>query len=123
MKRVGWLALSMLALGCESPPLDALDGAVALAAFGAPCAVSEDCESGICLALEDGRAVCSRVCGARTDCPAGRNWECVQPDIDARVCGCVPNASAEICGDGLDNDCNGAADDCRFCEGEVVASN
>ena len=61
----------MLALGCESPPLDALDGAVALAAFGAPCAVSEDCESGICLALEDGRAVCSRVCGARTDCPAG----------------------------------------------------
>src|SRR5206468_4019646 len=37
-----------------------------------------------------------------------------------QVCGCRKLAEKEICGDGIDNDCNGRVDDCKMCNGVAV---
>ncbi len=75
-------------------------------AFGSPCTRLADCASGIC--LPSGR--CSRACAGATDCPAASTgWSCpTLPGLGA-VCNCVPRG-AEVC-NGVDDDCNGTADE------------
>src|SRR5690606_3426517 len=38
----------------------------------------------------------------------------------AKVCACVPDSTEEVCGDGIDNECNGLVDDCQICNGKPV---
>ncbi|MEQ8886040.1 MAG: hypothetical protein RID93_00280, partial [Sandaracinaceae bacterium] len=110
-------AASLLLMACEGDRPMGGDGG-AMAEFTEACGVSGDCLSGLCLEIAADRAFCTRGCATDADCPDSGNWGCVQPDrFGARVCGCVPDATEEICGDGLDNDCDGATDDCRICDG------
>lgn len=93
-------------------------------AFGRQCSVNEDCASGLCVSTGPATAVCSVACSSDDHCPLAPNWGCVSPfDLSFRVCGCVATGTAEICGDGVDNDCDGAVDDCRVCDGVPVPAN
>lgn len=93
-------------------------------AFGRQCSVNEDCASGLCVSTGPATAVCSVACSSDDHCPLAPNWGCVSPfDLSFRVCGCVATGAAEICGDGVDNDCDGAVDDCRVCNGVPVPAN
>lgn len=89
--------------------------------FAETCGATEDCASGLCLELSGDRAICTRRCEADGDCPGGPNWGCVTPvGFAGRVCGCVPDSVEEVCGDGIDNDCDDEIDDCRLCDGVPV---
>ncbi len=115
-----WLvAFSVLLIsGCsaESSPLPR-----AGAEFGAPCQRTEDCSSGLCVRRDSAGGICTRTCTTATDCPASPNWGCVGAEnFESQICACVPDAEAEICGDGKDNECNGRVDDCLICDGVAV---
>ena len=76
------------------------------------------CASGWCIAIEDGRSICTRRCLRRQDCPD--DWDCrlidnTPPDI---VSACMPR-SDRLCGVcERDSDCpNGF---CRILDGESV---
>jgi hypothetical protein len=72
---------------------------------GAPCANDTQCNLGVCLDI--GR--CSHVCPL----PACDNgWVCA-PEGARNVCQC-PTVTAETC-NGIDDDCNGIADDNAVC--------
>ena len=73
--------------------------------FGAACTRLDQCASGVC--LPSGR--CSRACAGAADCPASIGWTCTALPGLGPVCGCTPRG-AETC-NGLDDDCNGVADD------------
>lgn len=91
--------------------------------FGSPCQRSEDCQSGVCVRLDSRGGICSIACTEYSSCPQADNWACVQTlNVDFRVCACRQLASVETCADGLDNDCDGAVDDCRVCDGVQVAN-
>jgi hypothetical protein len=91
--------------------------------LGERCQKTEDCASSLCVRVNQDGGICSQACSDDSSCPRGDNWGCAPaPAQSFSVCACVPLADKEICGDGLDNDCNGAADDCRYCDGERVAN-
>jgi hypothetical protein len=90
--------------------------------FGDRCEVTEDCSSGLCVRIDEAGGVCSRPCEGDAGCPDVPNWACVASDqVEVELCACRKFAETEICGDGLDNDCDGVADDCRMCDGQAVA--
>ncbi len=115
-------------VAATSLALVACDGAAPAADSGLPgrdlwerCQVNEECDSTACVQVASSRGVCTRRCESDGDCPGGASWGCVSADGAAtRICACVSDAEEEICGDGLDNDCNGATDDCRECGGVPV---
>lgn len=91
--------------------------------LGERCEKTEECASSLCVRVDEDGGICSRACSDDSGCPRGDNWGCVPaPEQSFSVCACVRLADAELCGDGLDNDCNGAADDCRYCDGQRVAN-
>lgn len=91
--------------------------------LGDECQKSEDCESTFCVDSGGGNGRCSQRCGTSGDCPDIDNWACVNSGVSGlNLCACRLTETSEVCGDGLDNDCDGVADDCRICGGEVVAN-
>lgn len=121
--RWGWLVVVALVGACDGapPPPGEEDGGVPTRELGETCLTGNDCISSLCIAIEPGRAICTQACANGSDCPRGSTWGCVQAEETAtRVCACVPDAGAEVCGDGLDNECNGRVDDCRLCDGVPV---
>lgn len=72
--------------------------------FGTPCTQLAQCASGVC--LPTGR--CSRTCSGAADCPSTIGWTCTALPGLGPVCGCTPRG-VEIC-NGLDDDCDGVAD-------------
>src|SRR5262245_12198882 len=115
-----WIALGLMAaLGCGdggSPRPQLGDGV-----FGARCTKTEDCASGLCVRLDATGGICTTACEADQQCPPSDNWACLYSSADRfDVCACRKLADAEICGDGMDNDCNGKVDDCRVCNDRQV---
>lgn len=114
------LALTLASCASEGPPMMMVDGL----GFARRCDATEDCLSGLCLATGAVGAVCTIECTTADDCPDIPNWGCVSPvDQDFRVCGCISDAGRELCGDQLDNDCDGVADDCQVCSDGAVPMN
>lgn len=115
------LLLGLLGLGCGTDSPGASSGVGKH--LGEHCEKTEDCASALCVRVDERGGICSRSCTDDSSCPQADNWGCAPaPAQSFSVCACVPLADKEICGDGLDNDCNGAADDCRYCDGERVAN-
>lgn len=119
---VHWLVAllcCLLALGCGS------DGGAQPSGgpkqLGERCEKTEECASLLCVRLDESSGICSKTCDAAQTCPASDNWDCLDvPDTAFSVCACLPLADHELCGDGLDNDCNGLVDDCQLCGGAPV---
>jgi hypothetical protein len=116
------LLLALLVLvgcGTESPASPSAIGKH----LGERCEKTEDCASSLCVRVDEKGGICSQACTDDSGCPRGDNWGCAPaPGQPFSVCACVPLGDKEVCGDGLDNDCNGATDDCRYCDGERVAN-
>ena len=91
-----------------SPPVDAgsqVDTGVAPGQLGSGCARLSDCPSGVCLPSSR----CSRTCAGPADCPTAIGWTCTSLPGLGPVCDCNPRG-AEAC-NGLDDNCNGVADE------------
>lgn len=73
--------------------------------LGRECTRLGDCATGVC--LPSGR--CSRNCAGPGDCPASIGWSCTSLPGLGPVCDCTPRGS-EVC-NGLDDNCNGVADE------------
>jgi hypothetical protein len=115
---LAWCAWLLASCSSGSPPTGIKPGEKGL---GERCAKTEDCASLLCVSLDDQSGICSTFCQMDGDCPASDNWAClsaVGQQLD--VCACRPLAMHEICGDGLDNNCDGKIDDCRICDGKAV---
>ncbi|HVU05996.1 MAG TPA: hypothetical protein VHE30_29805 [Polyangiaceae bacterium] len=111
--------VAILLAGCQADRASSPRGG---AAFGEPCLRTEDCASRLCLRVSDTLAVCTSACATQAACPAVPGWACVAPsEIPSEVCACRATAEQEICGNGVDDDCDGKADDCRICGGRAVA--
>lgn len=114
--------LAALATGCEEAAATFHGGGPG--AFGASCSVTEDCASLLCLEVSPGRGICTSPCRSALQCPAIPGWVCAAPrEVADTICACRANSAVEICGDGLDNDCDGKADDCRMCNGIPAPEN
>jgi hypothetical protein len=124
MRSLGLLCLTLVLqvlAGCAQ----ASSGGSSAGAYdvGAPCTQTEDCPSSLCVGVGGTAGVCTRTCASDGDCPQSPTWKCLDgTNVGAMVCACKPNASTEICGDGVDNDCNGRVDDCLDCNGTVVSA-
>lgn len=78
-------------IACRARPIEC-EGLV-----GAPCAVEDDCDDGVCCLSEDcGRGMCTYLCGTNADCPPGLLceggfcfWQC-SVDTD-----CAPGQQCE----------------------------
>lgn len=122
--RFGWWSivstwLVWLAAGCAGGSHGTTTGGSGQ--LGDRCRASEDCESLICVRLNAETGVCSAPCTTDATCPTSDNWACLaSPTIQASVCACLPLGDTEVCGDGVDNDCNGKVDDCQMCGGRPV---
>lgn len=91
---------------------------------GDRCMASEDCASLLCVRLTADAGVCSILCRDDVGCPNSDNWACLQSStIAASVCACRVLSDSEVCGDGIDNDCNSLVDDCQMCGGRPVPQN
>lgn len=102
------LCLSVLCFACEPQQQQ---GPTAKA-FLAPCTADADCADRHCVQVSEARRICTKPCAAQADCPGGSTWSCAQaPDKASPLCLCQADG-LELCGDGLDNDCNGKIDDC-----------
>ena len=92
---------------CESCSDDC--GVCPCTTFGCPCEEPSDCNSGLCIGTETGD-ICTEPC--IETCPEG--FECKPAPTSGAdlIYVCLPAcvAAEEVC-DGLDNDCNGVADD------------
>ncbi|MEZ4223620.1 MAG: hypothetical protein R3B13_21910 [Polyangiaceae bacterium] len=118
-----WLVLlaSLLTLACSSSESPELGPSAGTGVFGAPCQRTEDCASRLCVRKDDSTGVCTQTCASDLGCPASANWGCVSAEgLTPQICACVPDAGAEICGDGIDNECNGLVDDCMLCDGVPI---
>jgi hypothetical protein len=114
------LLYCLLALSCSSGDAPSSAGPKRL---GERCEKTEECASLLCVRLDDSSGVCSKACASAQTCPASDNWDCLGVPGEAfSVCACLPLADQEVCGDGLDNDCNGLVDDCQLCGGVPVPS-
>lgn len=119
--RIVALVFALFAGACDAQAPAASIG-LGTHAFGERCARTEDCSSGLCLRVDVSAGVCTHGCAAAKDCPHGDNWACLAPDgFGERVCACRKTSSEEICGNGLDDDCNGLVDDCLTCGGSQVS--
>ena len=119
---VGALLCSWVAAGCGgTPDGPAPDAAVpGTLPIGAICTNHGECASGICIDVGP-HSVCTARCDGRTDCPTASNWGCIHAEgFSPTVCGCNATGSTERCGNGVDDDCSGRADDCRICDGRSV---
>ena len=82
-------------------------------ALGDPCVSPAECESGLCIASDEG-GVCTKPCvvGESTDCPEG--WECADSiEFGQPVCRPAPpeiGAICDVCEE--DDDCGGPEDLC-----------
>lgn len=118
------IVLVLTCVSCETARVEParVDAGLGDRLFAERCRATEDCASGLCLEIGGAdRAICTRRCAADGDCPGGTSWGCVQPvGFPHRVCGCEPDGDVEVCGDGVDNECNGAIDDCQICGGEAI---
>jgi hypothetical protein len=122
---LGWLARSLLCLLLSSCGTDSAGGPAngGPKAFGERCQKTEDCGSLLCVRVDESGGICSQVCGGAQDCPASDNWGCLaSPTQSFSVCACLPLGPTEVCGDGMDNDCDGKVDDCRICGGHPVSN-
>ncbi|HWZ90297.1 MAG TPA: hypothetical protein VNW92_15645, partial [Polyangiaceae bacterium] len=90
--------------------------------LGQACQKTEDCASGLCVRVNAQGGVCTTACSSDMNCPAADNWACLTSDdgTNIKLCACRKLADTEVCGDGVDNDCNGNVDDCRVCNGLTV---
>jgi hypothetical protein len=113
----GLLLACLAACGTEAPGTGLPPGSREL---GERCDKTEDCASLLCVRLDERGGVCSNVCEADDGCPQSDNWACLPTQGRLSVCGCLPLADTEVCGDGLDNECNAKVDDCRICDGRPV---
>lgn len=119
--------LSLTVLGActsesTSPPV-AQVAAEDLKPFGRECDRSAECEFGACIQVSAARSVCSAGCDptAGHNCPEAANWACLTPnETEQLVCACQSDVDFEVCGDGLDNDCDGLVDNCLTCAGLLV---
>ncbi|MEZ4223630.1 MAG: hypothetical protein R3B13_21960 [Polyangiaceae bacterium] len=109
----------LFSIGCSSA--DDSPSPASGAKFGAPCQRTEDCASGLCVRRDASGGICTRTCTLAAECPDSPNWGCVSAENFApEICACVPDASVEICNDGIDNECNGRVDDCLDCNGVQI---
>jgi hypothetical protein len=111
-------------VGCGEDPRPSEPITLGSGEFGDACERTEDCASGLCVRVGEMQGQCSKPCLDAAQCPSAPNWACVTDQaVDTPFCACRSVGNAEVCGDGLDNDCDGAGDDCRMCGGEPVADN
>ncbi len=111
-RRRACCAASIVALlGCAAPmnAPDAGDAWVlvridpAPGEFGARCVHNTECHSGVCSGVS---RRCTRTCQSCADCPRGDDWTC------GLFCHCVPQfGGEESCGNHVDDDCDGLADE------------
>ncbi len=134
-KRVGWwrhvgrniatacgVLLTIVACSGDDPAGNPTAAPLGEGKLAEPCERTEDCASGLCVRLDDSGGICSQSCVDDSGCPAADNWGCIASSVPAtNVCACRKFGERELCGDGLDNDCDGAVDDCRECGGEYVS--
>jgi hypothetical protein len=114
------LLYCLLALSCSSGGGNAAPSGGSKQ-LGERCEKTEECASLLCVRLDESSGVCSKACDTAQACPASDNWDCLGvPGQALSVCACLPLADHEVCGDGLDNDCNGLVDDCQRCDGAPV---
>lgn len=114
-----WGLLCFLLIACESSAPSALK--LGSGVFGQPCLRTEDCASGLCVRVDETGGICTNICSADASCPSSDNWACLGSDASKlQVCACRKLAEREICGNGLDDECNGKVDDCRRCAGVAV---
>ena len=129
-QREPWLALLLalvvgLAAGCKPksdgadsgyPPQDVDGGAVDAGSGGFldSCTVDDDCLSHACLVSQ----VCSKTCQTDADCPSVVGWSCEEAN-GVGTCQCLPVSRTESC-NGVDDNCNGTADEGATCPGQEV---
>ena len=115
---VRWLVCFLLA-GCQSGAPSGLK--LGAQSFGEGCLRTEDCASGLCVRIDQNGGVCTSTCTADAGCPSSDNWACLTSDSSKLdICACRKLAEQEICGNGIDDECNGKVDDCRLCAGLAV---
>ena len=87
-----------------------------LGSFLSSCETGDDCPLGLCLEAGKDHQFCTKVCGDDGGCPSANNWTCGRTrELNYDLCLCL-YSGPEVCGDGLDNDCNGMTDDCLVCD-------
>jgi Stigma-specific protein, Stig1 len=110
--------------GCSSDEAPQSQVSAGEREFGKRCQETEDCASRLCVRVGTAPGICSKPCARTSDCPSALNWDCASPSgVDFRVCACLPDAGTEVCGDDVDNDCDGEVDDCLTCDGVQVPPN
>ncbi|MDF3065141.1 MAG: Tryptophan synthase alpha chain [Polyangiaceae bacterium] len=118
-----WLAALLycwVALGCSGGG-DGKGPRGGTRQLGERCETTEECASLLCVRLDESGGICSKSCQDAQACPASDNWDCLgAPGQSFSVCACLPLGETEVCGDGLDNECNGVVDDCQSCAGSPV---
>ncbi len=114
MMRAVWMSLCVsVALTACTPDDGTIGPGPAPGTVGAMCARNADCDTGLC--LEIGR--CTDACDEARPCPSG--WACDSIPGAGLVCLCDPTAPEEIC-NGLDDDCDGRADNGARCAAGLV---
>ena len=126
-----WLGGVALAVGCggEPDPLEDADaggtdaGEIAVDAgvpvdVGAECEAQSDCPGGVCVRTGPGGSPrCTIACESDEVCLPG--WMCHPWGGDAPPTVCRCTAEDEVCGNGLDDDCDGRVDQGdETCDGE-----
>jgi len=78
--------------------------------FAMKCAAGNECESGVCIARAGGTFLLDQMPN-RERVPERYELGLLNTTrVGLTACGCTPDAQEEICGDGIDNDCDGVVD-------------